>query len=191
MRKLFLASIIGLLSIVANAQTWTGSNKHINSGDMRFGNDAQLSINNTGNVLQPFYKSPLDNVFYKLTFNTYPLDFELAAGGDGTSTWNRNGTIALNPVMTNQVFDNTGFITTSGNTGYGTLKVKGNVQVGTNLFEVTFTYYVAAVNDNYCKVTTSIKNVGTTTATNIRYWVGTQDDWVGNDDSNTKTKGKL
>lgn len=190
MRKLFLASIIGLLSVVANAQNWTGSNKTINSGDLRFGNGSELSINGTGNVQQPFYRAS-NNTWYQLTFSSYPLDYELASGGVGTTSYNRNGTIVQNPTMTNQVFDQSGFTITSGSTGYGTLKVKGNVQVGSDLFEVTFTYYVAAVNDNFCKVTTSIKNVGSATATNVRYWVGTRDDYVGVFDSNTKTKGNI
>jgi gliding motility-associated-like protein len=190
MRKLFLASIIGLLSVVASAQNWTGSNKTINSGDLRFGNGSELSVNNTGNVQQPFYRSSA-NVWYQLTFSNYPLDYELASGGVGTNSYNRNGSIVQNPTMTNQVFDQSGFTITSGNTGYGTLKVKGNVQVGSDLFEVTFSYYVAAASDNFCKVTTSIKNVGSATATNVRYWVGTRDDYVGVDDWNTKTKGNI
>ena len=191
MRKLFLTAAIGLLSTFVFGQTWTGTNKHINSGDMRYGYDSELSINNTGNVQQPFYRSPIDNQWYKLTFSNYPLDFELATGGVGTSNWNRNGTIMQNPIMTNQVFDNTGFIPTSANTGYGTLKVKGNLQIGSDLFEVTFTYYVAAANDNFCKITTSIKNIGSATASNVRYWIGTRDDYVGLYDGNTKTKGNI
>jgi gliding motility-associated-like protein len=189
MRKLFLASIIGLLSVVASAQNWTGSNKTINSGDLRFGDGSELSINYTGNVQQPFYKS--GGSWYQLTYSNYPLDYEIASGGNGSSSFNRNGTIEENPIMTNQVFDHSGFIITSGSTGYGTLKVKGNITVGSDLLEVTFSYYIANPNDNFCKITTSIKNIGSATATNLRYWVGTRDDYVGVFDSNTKTKGNI
>ena len=191
MRNIILASVFGLLSILAFGQNWTGTNKTINSGDLRYGDGLELSINPTGNVQQPFYRSPLDNTWYKLTYSNYPLDYEIASGGVGTSNWNRNGTIVQNPVMSNQVFDNTGFVTTSGSTGYGTIKVKGNISVGSDLFEVTLTYYVAAANDNFCKVTVSLKNIGSATATNVRFWIGTRDDYVGLNDSNTKIKGNI
>ena len=41
---------IGLLISFFSYGQFTGTNKTINSGDLRFGNGIELSINNTGNV---------------------------------------------------------------------------------------------------------------------------------------------
>ena len=38
---------------------------------------------------------------------------------------------------------------------------------------------------------TTIRNIGIAPATNIRYWVGTRDDFVGGTDQPTKVRGRL
>src|SRR5574343_73583 len=187
MKKIILLSIVLLISIFSFGQ-FTGTNKTINSGDLRFGNGSELSINNTGNVQQPFYN--LAGNWRKLTYSTLPLDYAFAQGGDGTSEWNINGTRVINPVMSNQVFDESGFIITSGSVGYGTLKVKGTIVIGTATFEVTNSYTTGQA-DNYVSVVTTIKNVGTAPINNLRFWIGTRDDWVGDTDQPTRTRGNL
>jgi hypothetical protein len=66
----------------------------LDNGLLRFGTGSENSINATGNLQQPFYKS-FDGNARKLTFSSYPLDFELMEGGDGTNWWNRNGVSSL------------------------------------------------------------------------------------------------
>jgi hypothetical protein len=188
MKKFLLVLVSVFLSFQAFSQ-FTGTNKTINSGDIRFGDGAQLSVNTTGNLLQPFYRN--GTTWRPLTFSNYALDYAFAVGGIGASEWNTEGTYAENPTMSSQVFDDNGFIITSGQIGYGTLKVKGNITIGNITFEVINTYEVGT-DDNYISVTTSIKNTSSSlTATNLRFWIGTRDDWVGSTDRPTKTRGNL
>ncbi|MEN8898698.1 MAG: putative Ig domain-containing protein, partial [Nonlabens sp.] len=188
MKKYFFLITL-LYSCLVFAQ-FTGSNKTINSGDLRFGNGSQLSISNTGNVLQPFYFSSVFNNWRKLTYSSLPLDYAVAQGGDGTSNWNINGTRVVNPVMSGQVFDDSQFTIVSGSAGYGTLKVKGTITIGASTFELTNSY-TTGIQDNYVSVVTTIKNIGTSTASNLRFWIGTRDDYVGGTDRPTRIRGNL
>jgi len=162
---------------------------------MRFGDGVELSVNAAGNVKQPFYYSTDFSAWRKLTYSesspvvNYPLDSKIGVGGDGTNNWNLNGVRINNPTMASQVFDDNAFAIVGG-IGSGELKVRGNVTVGTALLELTNTYTIGA-NKNYVQVMTTIKNIGATTATNIRYWVGTRDDYVGGTDQPTKVRGTL
>ena len=185
--------VLGLWTSTGLAQ-FTGTNKVINNGSMRFGNGVQLSINAAGNVEQPFYFSTDFGSWRKLTYSesaliNYPLDSKIGVGGNGTNNWNLNGVRINNPVMAGQVFDDSAFAIVGG-LGSGVLRVRGQITVGTALFELTNTYTIGE-NNNYVQVTTSIKNIGATTATNIRYWVGTRDDYVGGTDQPTKVRGTL
>lgn len=185
--------VLGLWTSTALAQ-FTGTNKVINNGSMRFGNGVQLSINAAGNVEQPFYFSTDFGSWRKLTYSesaliNYPLDSKIGVGGNGTNNWNLNGVRINNPAMAGQVFDDSAFAIVGG-LGSGVLRVRGQITVGTALFELTNTYTIGE-NNNYVQVTTSIKNIGATTATNIRYWVGTRDDYVGGTDQPTKVRGTL
>ena len=173
---------------------YTGTNKVINNGNMRFGNGTELSINAAGNVKQPFYYSTDFGGWRKLTYSesaliNYPLDSKIGVGGDGTNNWNLNGVRINNPTMANQVFDDNAFSIVGG-LGSGVIRVKGDITVGAALLELVNTYTIGA-NNNYVQVNTSIKNIGATTATNIRYWVGTRDDYVGGTDQPTKVRGTL
>ena len=105
-------------------------------------------------------------------------------GGDGTSNWNTNGTLAPNPIMANQVFDPSGFNIT------GIINVKGDISVGTAQLEVINSYSIG-LGDNFVKITTTAKNIGAAAITNLRYWVGTKDDYVGGTDSPTIVRGNL
>ena len=178
-----------LNSLYAFCQYIPGGNRPINNGNIRFGQDSQNSINTSGNLLQPFYYSDLVLVWRQLTYTEpgpvpYPLDSKFGVGGDGTSNWNTNGTLAPNPIMANQVFDPSGFNIT------GIINVKGDISVGTAQLEVINSYSIG-LGDNFVKITTAAKNIGATTITNLRYWVGTKDDYVGGTDSPTIIRGNL
>ena len=45
----------------------------ISNGWLQFGNGGQTSINSYGLLQQPFYKSPVDNKMYKLTYSKWVL----------------------------------------------------------------------------------------------------------------------
>ena len=180
-----------LNSLYAFCQYIPGGNRPINNGNIRFGQDSQNSINTSGNLLQPFYYSDLVLDWRQLTYTEpgpplvpYPLDSKFGVGGDGTSNWNTNGTLAPNPIMANQVFDPSGFNIT------GIINVKGDISVGTAQLEVINSYSIG-LGDNFVKITTAAKNIGAAPITNLRYWVGTKDDYVGGTDSPTIIRGNL
>ncbi|MFM8396140.1 MAG: fibronectin type III domain-containing protein, partial [Acidobacteriota bacterium] len=45
--------------------------------------------------------------------------------------------------------------------------------------------------DNYLKVVTQVRNTNAAASGSVHMWVGTQDDWVGNSDTNTKVRGSV
>ena len=172
---------------------YTGANQIINNGDMRFGNGVELSINTSGNLKQPFYLS-VGGTWRQLTYTDvrppppdipYALDSKFGVGGDGTNNWNTNGTLQSNPIMAGQVFDSSGF---SG--GSGILNVKGTITVGTAQLELINSYSISS-GDNFVEVLTTAKNIGAAAITNLRYWIGTRDDYVGGTDSPTIVRGNL
>lgn len=173
---------------------FTGTNQVINNGKMRFGNGTQFSINAAGNVEQPFYFSTVLNNWRQLTYSesvlvNYPLDSRIGVGGDGTNNWNTNGVREYNPTMVNQVFDTSGFSVVGGES-FGTIIVKGEITIGTARLELTNAYQIRQ-DKNFVQVLTTIKNIGLAQATNIRYWIGTRDDYVGGTDQPTKIRGNL
>lgn len=193
LKKQLLLALLCFLPVVALAQ-FTGANQVINNGRMRFGNGTQFSINAAGNVEQPFYYSTDFSGWRKLTYSesalvNYPLDSRIGVGGDGTNNWNTNGVRVNNPTMTNQVFDTSSFSVVGG-ISYGTIIVKGEITVGTARLELTNAYTIGQ-NRNFVQVMTTLKNIGVAQATNIRYWIGTRDDYVGGTDQPTKVRGKL
>ena len=193
LKKLLFLALICYSPVIALAQ-FTGTNQVINNGRMRFGNGTQFSINAAGNVEQPFYYSTDFSGWRKLTYSesalvNYPLDSRIGVGGDGTNNWNTNGVRVNNPTMTNQVFDISSFSVVGG-ISYGTIIVKGEITVGTARLELTNAYTIGQ-NRNFVQLMTTIRNIGIAPATNIRYWVGTRDDFVGGTDQPTKVRGRL
>ena len=191
MKKNIFFLCLFLNSLYAFCQYIPGGNRPINNGNIRFGQDSQNSINTSGNLLQPFYYSDLVLEWRQLTYEEpgppkvpYPLDSKFGVGGDGTSNWNTNGTLVPNPIMSTQVFDPSGFNIT------GIIKVKGDITVGTAQLEVINSYSIG-LGDNFVKITTTAKNIGAAAITNLRYWVGTKDDYVGGTDSPTIVRGNL
>ena len=167
---------------------FNGVNRTINNGNMRFGNGTELSIDASGNFKQPFYFSNTYNSFRKLTYRG-SLSSKIAIGGDGVDDWNLNGTSLSNPIMSNQVFDSNNFTISSG-IGSGTIKVKGEITVGSAQFELINSYSLG-LDDKYIKITTTLKNISSSAISNIRYWIGTEHDYIGNTDWLNKKRGNL
>tara|TARA_B110000259_G_C13986489_1_gene390667 strand:- start:634 stop:984 length:351 start_codon:yes stop_codon:yes gene_type:complete len=109
--------------------------------------------------------------------------------GDGSGEWNFNGSLASNPVMSNQVFDSSNFTINSG-IGSGVLKVKGDITVGSVQLELINSYSLG-LDQKFIEVTTTIKNISSSSVSNVRYWIGTSHDFIGNVDNLTKTRGNL
>lgn len=192
----------GAKIIIPNAANFTwkkgtaGATNNLiyNNNLLRFGNGTQAALNQSGTLLQPFYyddgtSSSRTAGFYKLTYSSYPLDIGIATGGNGANEWNYNGQVlstgsGYTPLSTS--FDISGY-----QEGIGSiissvvLAISGsNVQVDNK--------YTLDANASFIKTDTSIKNIdNSATQTNVRLWVGTRDDYVGQNDSNYKTKGNI
>jgi len=184
--KAIILFIIGSLSFAFNIQ----AQQVLDNGKLRMGTGLEPSINNTGNLQQPFYFNGEQNAWRALTYSTYPLDNAFGVGGDKTHEWNVNGTIVASPLMSNQVIDASGFVITSGQKGYGTITTTGNITIGSQYLQVKNTYFLPQ-NSSYLKVTTKVKNINSTYLENVRIWIGTRDDWVGLSDAVRKQKGNL
>lgn len=188
------------------AQATTPTFYAFDNGKLRIGTGSENSVNQNGMFQQPFYKS--GSTYFKLTYSNYPLDIAIGVGGDGTNNWNLNGTIvttnddnyqdtysSARATPTSVDTDYSGFITVStsgsGVIGYGTIIAKRNFTIGSNTLEVTNTY-ILGQNDSFIEIRTKVKNTHVSLAlSNLRTWVGTRDDWVGDSDGNIKERGDI
>lgn len=175
----------------------------LNNNRVRFGNGSENSINGAGLMNQPWYFSSVASAWKKLTYSNYPLNMAVSIGSAGAGYppgYVTDLSAQSGGTMTNQSIDYREFVITStsgsASIGYGKITVKGtftNVRNQSNAIvglEVTHVYELGQ-NDNFIKITTSIKNVNSSSLSNVLAFVGTQDDWVGNSDGPTKTKGNL
>ncbi len=157
---------------------------------------SENSVNTSGTLQQPFYwdatYSSGSGAWQKLTYSHYPLDNIIAVGGDGTNDWNTNGVTVINPDLANQVIDISGFTKYDTDRGTGTIVSTGIVTVDGYELEITNSYELPA-GKSYIVMTTKVKNVDIDgrTVTNLRFWTGTQDDYIGANDSNSKSRGNF
>lgn len=194
----------GIKVVVPNATAFTwqkGSsgavtNLVFNNGLLRFGNGSQASLNSTGQLEQPWY---FDNVtsgrngWFKLTYSSYPLDMQIGAGGDGTSSWNHNGELLNTQAgsyasnISNSSLDISGY-----REGYGTIisTVTATFPTAGQALKVENTYTLGQT-AQFIKTDTVVTNLSGSALSNLRLWVGTRDDWVAVSDSNYKFKGNI
>lgn len=182
------AGILAYASMCMPAQAQTAA---INNGQLRSGNGAENSINIRGNLQQPFYRA--NNSWYKLTYSNYALDAAFATGGSGAEEWNTEGVILLNSVMENHVIDASEFTYNSESTeaGTGTLVSTGDLSFGSGPTLQVEQTYTLLPDEPFIKTRVKLTNTGSTTAQNVRMWIGTRDDWVGSTDRPLKQKGNL
>jgi len=174
--------LTGIGQLVAAA-----SDTILNNGQLRFGNGSEASVNTLGNLMQPFY---WNGSWYKLTYSNYALNQAFGVGGDGTNRWNTNGDITVDPTMNGPVFEAGGITYTSGNVGYGTLVVSGSYTIGATSLDVEQRYELPD-GERFIKAATTITNNSGGAVSNLRYWVGTRDDYIGNDDTPIKERGSI
>ena len=187
----------------SNAFTWkkgsagTVNNLTFNNSLLRMGNGAQASINSAGQLEQPWYHDEVrgggSNGWFKLTYSNYPLNIQVAVGGDGTSSWNiggellgGNGNSVYNSAITSRNLEISKFLE-------GTGSIVSTVVVNfptLGALKVENTYTLAA-NASYLKTDTVLTNVSSAAQNNVRLWVGTQDDYIATRDSQYKFKGNL
>ncbi|MFN3445347.1 MAG: LamG-like jellyroll fold domain-containing protein, partial [Bacteroidia bacterium] len=180
-----LTLIVSLFALSVSAQI-----KVLNNNYLRMGNGNENSINAYGNVQQPFYFDGVSSTWRKLTYSTYPLDIAVAVGGDKTNNWNYNGTIVVNPLLSGQVIDYSGYMATSATTGWGVVKSTGTINIGGKLLRVEQTYTLPQ-SSGYIGIKVKVTNIDATLTENVRVWVGTRDDWVGTSDQPRKQRGNI
>lgn len=195
MYQMFLKRYFFVAWAIAFTLGWQGTASAYEVLDndlLRFGTGTEASVNTSGNLQQPFYYDPNigGGTFAKLTFSNYPLDNAIGIDGDGTSIWNINGTIQENSALSGQVLDLSGFTITSGSKGTGTIVSIGTVTIAGKTLEVRNTYELLP-NKSFIKINTRVTNTSGAPVSNLRYWVGTRDDYVGNSDVPTKQRGNL
>ncbi|RKP46283.1 S-layer homology domain-containing protein [Cohnella endophytica] len=167
--------------------------KVLNNGKIRFGNGAKNSVNSSGNLEQPFYYGSVEDElgWYKLTYRNNPLDNAIGLDGNGTlSEWNTNGVIKVNPELTNQVIDLSGYVSTGLNQGYGTIISTGTTTINGKTLEVKNTYTLGETS-SFVKIVTQVTNKSGAKIENLRFWTGTKDDYVGISDTPKKERGNL
>ncbi|MFM6981625.1 MAG: Ig domain-containing protein [Microbacteriaceae bacterium] len=189
---IFAPAIIAAPAAVAAAPE-NPTFRQFDNGRIRIGSGAgEASVTATGVLRGPQYHSP-DGNWYNLTIGNNTLDSAIGVGGDGTSSWNLNGAI-LEGSVSGVTFDYSEFVATeargTGAIGYGSITSTGTTTVNGAPLRVTNRYTLEAIS-GFIRVTTSVTNLGEATATNIRTWVGTRDDWIGNSDASTKQRGSL
>ncbi|MGB5554455.1 MAG: gliding motility-associated C-terminal domain-containing protein, partial [Flavobacteriaceae bacterium] len=70
------------------------------------------------------------------------------------------------------------------------IKTTGEVTVNNQLFRVENTFELLQP-EGYIAIKVKITNISAASASNVRLWVGTRDDWVGSSDGPTKERGNL
>ncbi|OUL60528.1 hypothetical protein B8T70_19855, partial [Flavobacterium sp. AJR] len=164
--------------------------KVLDNDILRFGTGAENSVNPAGNLQQPFYFNSTSSLWAKLTYQDYPFDNAYYIDGDGSGEWNTNGFSSINGTLTSQTIDYSKFITTTSPKGYGTIVSKGNITINGSLLEVENTYTLEQ-NSSFIIINVKIKNIGTAPVSNVRYWSGTKDDFIGTNDNPLKTRGNI
>lgn len=167
------------------------SPKAIDNGLLAMGTGLEDSINELGNLRQPFYFDSQLNQWFKLTYNNYAMDMALGVGGTGTAGWNNSGTV-LSDNTFSQALSGLTIDTSELVGGVGVVRVSYDIAVPNSGGTVRMSQsYSLGAGDSFIKNVTTTTNVGSTTLDNTRLWVGTRDDYVATTDVNYKSKGNL
>jgi filamentous hemagglutinin family protein len=171
------------------------SPKTFDNGAIAIGTGLSDSVNEVGNLRQPFYYDPGLARWAKLTYSSYDMDLAVGAGGTGTAGWNDSGTILstsggttpLSAALTGLTVDTAGLAR-----GTGVINVAYTLVGPDNGEQLRMVHeYSLGAGNQFIRTVTRTTNTGSAAADNVRMWVGTRDDYVAITDSNVKTKGNL
>lgn len=166
----------------------------INNSAIRFGNGNEASIGPTGLLRQPFYHN--GSTWRKLTFSSYPLDLAFGYGTSNSGQWNGNNVYNLSEdgtQPTSPVSVDYSRLTLTGGTepgGWGTVTTAANFSLGGAAVRFEHKYSLGQ-NDDYVRIETKVTNNSANAIAATSIWVGTRDDFVGGQDSVTKTRGNI
>ncbi|RSD29862.1 hypothetical protein [Vibrio pectenicida] len=205
-----IASGVDVLIPKAANFTWkkgsagTVNNLYFGNSLIKFDKNTGAAITDTGALLQPFYyddgiSSSRIAGWYQLTYQDYPLDFGIATGGDGSNSWNYNGEVLAtngeigSMTLLESVKNSLSINIANYDEGIGTLVATTNVNVTetANTIDITNSYTLEQ-DKKFVRTTTTVSNNSTTTPlTNVRLWIGTRDDFVGESDTSYMAKGNI
>ncbi|MDK9764716.1 cadherin-like domain-containing protein [Vibrio sp. D420a] len=170
----------------------------LNNGNLRFiasenqGGVEKGSVDSWGNLYQPHYFNGVD--WSKLTYGDFALDFAIAAGGDGQNNWNTNGVFAStdnnSPYINDLTINSDQYISTGSAEGYGTIIASGTLYINGQSIELSHSYTLSA-DTQFISTKTTVTNTSDSRLNNLRVWVGTRDDWIGEVDAPNKTRGNI
>ena len=86
---------VSFVTLTALASSTAAFAQTFDNGLIRFGNGSEASVNEFGNLRQPFYYSGAAATFYKLTYSNYPLDVQFGAGTGTHWTGSGIGRVSL------------------------------------------------------------------------------------------------
>ncbi|MGK5020903.1 MBG domain-containing protein [Janthinobacterium sp. LB2P10] len=196
----------------ASAFTWQkGSAGRINNllldnGKVRFGDGVENSFTSDGLLKTPFY---FDNTtagrdgWFQLTLER-PFEFAVAAGGNGSNAWNNDGQVLISdgrPGGPDGMGTGSSYATALSNRslniagyqeGMGSIVTTGTLNFSSlnQSASITHTYTLKA-GDAFVNMDSRLTNLSSTALTNVRMWLGTGDDFIGESDRNYKIKGNI
>lgn len=173
---------------LTNGRIGFGGSNEGNTGTFIYVNSIEVN----GILKQPFYRS---DRWYKLTYSSRSLEFAIGHGSSGSSWPTSNVTHVTSNVVA-PVVDGSGFVTqgVSGGVchGYGTLKTTTALAIHNSKSVTVEQTFILGETARFVEIRTKVINDRAAGAlTNVQLWVGTGDDFVGNSDVPTKTRGNL
>ncbi|WP_426057742.1 MBG domain-containing protein [Janthinobacterium sp. PSPC2-1] len=194
----------------ASAFTWQkGSGGRVNNlvldnGKVRYGNGVENSFTDDGLLKGPAYfdnSTTGRNGWFQLTYRARPFEFAIAAGGDGSNSWNGTGEVLASNLngggagmgsagsylnaLSNRSLNIAGY-----QEGVGTVVTTGTLTFQTLQQSAGVTHsYTLKTGDAYINMDSRVTNQSSAPLTNVRMWLGTGDDFIGTSDRNFKTKG--
>ena len=189
-----VSAIVALLSFGLAVPAQALDANELNNGKLRFGDGDESSVDNQGLLKQPWYWSDADETWYPLTYDDggdgYPIDMAFGYGTDNTY-WNGNSFITSieddNLSADSVIVDNSGITA-----GAGTLVTTSvyDLQADGTDIEVENRVLLSA-GASFVKIETTVTNLSGAPLENFYIWVGTSDDWVGDNDDPDETIGNL
>ncbi|MEY2994003.1 MAG: hypothetical protein RL357_938 [Pseudomonadota bacterium] len=182
------------LKFANDSTPYTIAPEALDNGLYASGNGLSESINQIGNLKQPFYYDNALSRWFKTTFGGKDFGLVLGLGtdpiGDEAGNWNSHGEILFDmddfgSLISNVAYDYSGL---SG--GVGTAKVTYELATSQGNVKVSQAFVLKA-GGQFIKGVTKLENIHGSDIQNVRLWVGVDDDFIAISDENVKTKGNL
>jgi hypothetical protein len=167
--------------------------KLLNNGLLKFQtgtlNDSIVVDDSLGSYYKQYYYSNLagpqyynSGTWYNLSISSIPTDLGFATGGVDNNGWNNEGNYSSNPPTCEVIYHIYN--------GVGYIDVSAPYVTGTDTLD-TVIRYTLNEDDSYATIQLNVTNPNESTLSNVRMWMGVNDDWIATSDSPTKTRGNI